>query len=350
MSLSFTPACLPVLRGGLPHPGASAAVGLILATTPELPSWPALPQRSFRETSVAQAAAGFPGLALDPERERAVVDRHAAERGVERLALGYLRGETAIGALSPDQAAGLGELLRQIDPARRPLALKGETLGPISLSLLLTDERERPLAYDTALREALLQHLALRVAWLHQQLNPFAAAVLICLDEPFLDALGSPLCPLDWEDGAELLDRLIGSAPTHCAISTGGAVNWNALLSTPADVVLFDAYEHSAGLIQAANAVAGFLDRGGCIGWGIVPADQTALAQERPETLAGRFERIVEYLAATSGVEAGRILAASMITTSGSLAQLPVTVAEHALHTCAAVSRLLREKYELPKE
>ena len=77
---------------------------------------------------------------------------------------------------------------------------------------------------------------------------------------------------------------------------------------------------------------------------------QAALAQERPETLAGRFERIVEYLAATSGVDAERILAASMITTSGSLAQLPVAVADQALRSCAAVSRLVREKYGLPKE
>lgn len=347
MPLSLSPACAPVLRGGLPHSSAQAAASLILAVTPELPAWPALPQRGFRESALAQAAAGFPGLTLDAERERAAVEREAAERGANRIALAYLRGELAAGAPPAEQAAGLAELLRQIDPARRPRALKGETLGPISLSLLLTDERERPLAYDAALREALLQHLALRVAWQHQQISAHGEIALICLDEPFLDALASPLCPLDWEDGAELLDRLIGSAEARCAISTSGAVNWGALLARPVELVLFDAYEHSAGLIQAAGPAASFLERGGLIGWGIVPADPAALAQERPETLAGRFQRMVEYLATTSGVGLDHILAASLISTSGSLAQLTVEAAEHALRTCAAVSRLVREQYGL---
>jgi hypothetical protein len=343
----FTPACAPILRGGLPHSSAQAAISLIMATTPELPAWPALPQRSFRESALAQAAAGFPGLTLDAEHERAAVERQAAERGADRLALAYLRGETAAGALPADYSTALTELLRQIDPARRPRALKAEIIGPISLSLLLTDERERPLAYDAAMREALLQHLALRVAWQHQQISAHGEAALICLDEPFLDALSSPLCPLSWEDGAELLDRLIGSAGARCAISTTGAVSWSAVLARPASLVLFDAYEHSAGLIQAAAPAAAFLERGGRIGWGIVPADQAALAQERAETLAGRFERMVEYLATTSGVSLERILAASLITTSGSLTHLSVDVADHALGTCAAVSRLVREKYGL---
>lgn len=347
MPLSLSPSCAPILRGGLPHGSAQAAASLIMAVTPELPAWPGLPQRGFRESPLAQAAAGFPGLTLDAERERAAVEREAAERGANRLALAYLRGELSAGALPADQSAGLTELLRQIDPARRPRALKSETLGPISLSLLLTDEHERPLAYDAALRETLLQHLALRVAWQRQQISVHGEAALICLDEPFLDALGSPLCPLDWEDGAELLDRLIGSADAPCALATSGPVNWGAVLARPVALVLFDAYEHSAGLIQAAGPAASFLERGGCIGWGIVPADPAALAQERPETLAGRFERMVEYLAATSGAALERILAASLITTGGSLAQLTVEGAEHALRTCAAVSRLVREKYGL---
>jgi len=347
MPLSFTPACLPVLRGGLPHGSVAAAAALILAATPELPAWPALPGRSFRDSALAQAAVGFPGLNLDAERERAAVERAAGERGAARLGLAYLRGETAHGAIPADQAAALSELARQIDPQRRPRALKGELLGPVSLSLLVTDERERPLAYDLALREALLQHLSLRLAWQHEQLSAYTDAVLICLDEPFLDALGSPLCPLDWDDGAELLERLIGAAGVSCALSLIGAVNWNAVLATPADVVIFDAYEQSAGLIQAAGAATGFLDGGGAIGWGIVPADPAALDEERPETLARRFERMVEYLSAAGGLDVEPIVAAALITTNGSLAQLPVADAERALHMCAAVSRLLREKYRL---
>jgi hypothetical protein len=88
--------------------------------------------------------------------------------------------------------------------------LKIEVLGPISLALQVVDERDRPLAYDPAMREALLQHLVQRIGWHYRQLSAIGPEhVLICLYEPFLNALDSPLCPLTWEDGAELLDRVL---------------------------------------------------------------------------------------------------------------------------------------------
>lgn len=347
MPLSFSPACLPVLRGGLPHASAQAAVSALLGATPDLVAWPSLPQRGFRETPLIQAAAGFPGLVLDIERERAVVDWVAAEGAVERLGLAYLRGDLSFGATPAEFVSGFGELLRQIEIGRRPCTLKGEILGPISLSLMLTDEHERPLAYDLTLREAILQHLSLRVAWQHQQLAAWSDHVVICLDEPFLDALGSPLCPLDWSDGIELIERLVDGVNACCGVCTSGALNWSALLSTPVDLVLFDAYEHSPSLIQASSAVAGFLERGGCIGWGIVPVDPAALAEEHVDTLLWRMESALDYLVTASGVDAERIRDASLITTNGSLALLTPAVAERALQICAAVARQLREKYQL---
>jgi hypothetical protein len=349
MPLAFAPACLPVLRGGLPHATAHDAVALVAAATPDLPAWPAVPERSFRETALAQAAAGFPGLTIDPEYERISVDHAAAEIGLDHLGLAYLRGDPGAGALPADHAAGLGELLRLVSHGHRARALKGEVLGPVSLALQLTDESDRPLAYDPALREALLHHLALRVAWHYEQLSTYTDHVIICLDEPSLDAMSLPLCPIDWEEGLDMLKRLLADMPGCRGIGLGGGVDWAAVLGMPVDMVLFDAYEHGAALIYAADAVAGFLDRGGILGWGIVPADPVALAHEHADLLAQRLGRAVDYLSAASGLDPGRILNASLITSSGSLANLSVESAGQALRMCAAVSRRMREDHGLIK-
>jgi hypothetical protein len=347
MPLAFAPACLPVLRGGLPHLTAHDAMVLVASATPDLPSWPAVPERSFRETALAQAAAGFPGLTIDPEYERISVDHAAAEIGLDHLGLAYLRGEPGAGALPADHAAGLGELLRLVGHGHRARALKGEVLGPVSLALQLTDERDQPLAYDPALREALLHHLALRVAWHYEQLRTYTDNVIICLDEPSLDALALPLCPINWDEGIGMIERLLADMPGCRGIGLGGTVDWSAVLALPVDLVLFDAYDHGAALIHAAGAVASFIERGGILGWGMVPVDPDALAQEHADLLAQRFDRAVDYLTAASGLDQGRILNASLITSSGSLAYLSVESAGHALRMCAAVSRRLRDDHGL---
>ncbi|MEI7644499.1 MAG: hypothetical protein WCJ55_09475 [Chloroflexales bacterium] len=347
MPLAFAPACLPVLRGGLPHATAHDALALVVSVTPDLPAWPAVPERSFRETALAQAAAGFPGLTIDPEYARISVDHAAAEIGLDHLGLAYLRSEPGAGILPSDHAAGLGELLRLVGHGHHARALKGEVLGPVSLALQLTDEDDRPLAYDPALREALLHHLSLRVAWHHEQLSPYADNVIICLDEPSLDALSLPLCPIDWEEGMGMIERLLADMPGCRGICLGGGVSWAAVLALPIDLVLFDAYEHGAALIQSAEAVSSFLERGGMLGWGIVPADPVALAHEHADLLTQRLERAVDYLSAVGGLDHGRILAASLITSSASLANLSVEAAEQALRMCAAVSRRLRDDHGL---
>ncbi len=347
MSLAFAPTCLPLLRGGLPHANAHDALALVAATTPAIPAWPALYGRSFRERPLAQAAAGFPGVTIDPAYERISVDHAAAEIGLDRLGLSYLRAEPGVGALPADYAAGLGELLRLVGHGHQARALKAEALGPVSLALQLTDEDDRPLAYDQPLRESLLHHLALRVAWHYEQLSTYVSHAIICLDEPFLDALHLPLCPLDYDEGMEMLARLLADMPGCRGLAVRGAVDWEHLLDLPVDLVLFDAYEHGAELIEAAQTVAKFLDRGGILGWGVVPTDPDLLAQETPDLLAHRVEQAVDNLAQAGGLERQRILDAALITSTQSLATLSIDGAEHALQLSAATSHLLRERHGL---
>jgi len=211
----------------------------------------------------------------------------------------------------------------------------------------MADEHERPLAYDPALRETLVQHVTLRATWLRDLIDSAGSVALICLDEPFLEALGSPFCPLDWAEGVDLLARVLDELRPPSGVCIAGSPDWAVLLALPVDLICFDAYEQSAGLVQAAPAVGSFLQQGGALGWGVVPAESGALAQERTETLAQRFASSVGFLAAASGVSAEQISRSALISTSGVLGALAPAQAEAATALCAEVSTAARAIFGL---
>ncbi|GAB4443539.1 MAG: hypothetical protein OHK0015_43740 [Chloroflexi bacterium OHK40] len=343
MALSFTPACLPLPRGGAPQLSPQAARAA--APRPIV----ALAQRGPRDTALATSAAGFPGLVIDAAHRRAIVERLVAERAIDRIGLAFLRADRSAGTPPPDHHAALADQLRQVEPGR-PRAIKVELLGPISLALRITDEQERPLAYDPALREAIGQFVALRAQWLHDQIAAAGASPLLCLDEPALDALSSPFCPLDWESGGDLLARTLAAMPGSKGLCIAGPPDWPALLALPVEVVFFDAYEYGASVVQSAAAVADHLGRGGALGWGVVPNDPAALAPERAETLARRFVSTAEYLAAASGVAMERIGALALISTSGDLGHLPPEQAGQIAALCREVSAVARVMFKIDGE
>lgn len=327
-----------------------------MSTTPALITWPHLPHRSFYEHSFVQSASGFPGLVIDSLERRTYVDRIVVERELDHLSLAYLNKTTAAGCLKTDYAAGMAELTRLPSGWFEGLAVGSQQVGPISLSLQLTDEQQRPLVYDPMLLEALSHHLSLRVAWLSEQFTNLAEDGIIFLAEPFLDAFNSPFFPIDWNRGIELLELvfdgikgcrgiIIGTMGTDQHRDTK-ADYWTPVLETSVELILLDVYNHSALLLDAAASLLPFLHRPGFIAWGLVPSDAESLMCETVDTLVERFQSLLQQVAA-AGVPEERLLLASLISTSGSLEHLPLHVAERALRVCLDVSNRLRSLYHL---
>lgn len=347
MPLSFKPACLPVAYGELPHTNPAQALRLLLDTTPSVVTCAALPQRGFREHASIQSVLGFPGLVLDPHSKRVYVDRTEALPKLDHLALAYLQNQVAFAALAPDVLPLLTEL-RRLRGVFAVQAIKINVTGPISLSLQLTDEQQRPLAYDAMLLEALAQHLTLRAAWHVAQLADLGIGVdvIVCLDEPFLDACASPFCPVGWNDAAAVLELVLSNIRGCRGILTSGPVDWTVLLQTSVEWVHFNAYQYSQALLDSVEKLTRFLQRPGLLAWGIVPTGVGELARETLETLTERIEHILDRLVA-AGIAREQILQAMLISTTTGLAHLSIPHAEKALALCAGISAYLREKYDL---
>jgi hypothetical protein len=309
-------------------------------------AWPQLPQRSFREQSFAQSLIGFPGAVIDAMHARAYVDRGASERELDRLALAYLENDIDYAALAADDAAGLDELLRQSYAAKGPLALKGQLLGPISMAAQITDDRQRPLIYDDILFDALTQHLRLRAAWQEARMRERIDTTIICLDEPFLETVGLPFLPLDWEAARDQLDVVLGGIVGCKGIFAGGAVDWVAVLQTSVELIIVDAYEHGQSLVAAAAVLPAFLERDGIVGLGLVPADAEALSRSTAEGLLQRTIGLFDELE-QAGVAIDWLVRQAVVSTSDTLSQLEVAAAERALQLVADLSQLLRAQYQL---
>lgn len=345
MPLPFQPACLGVAYGALPHRNPAQALALLVRTTPSILAWPQLPLRSFREQSYVQAAAGFPGLVYDGVEERVFVDSELLEQEVDQLSLAYLQGDTLQSGLSVEDAAGLIELLRGPGLSFKGRALKGQMIGPISLGVMLTNEQQRPLIYEPMLREAIAQHLHLRALWQGRQFAELAPATIICLEEPFLEAVESPFVPLAWEEAIELIERVFEGVQSCRALAVSGAVSWDHILETSTELLMVDLQEQREGLL-AATKVPEFFERGGAIAWGVVPNDPDAIEATSAAMIVARIESMFDALA-ERGIARDGLPMNALISTCGSLERVPIAVAERAMGLVAEVSAALRDTYRL---
>ncbi len=185
--------------GSLPHTDPDAACRLVLDTL-DIPTWPQLPRRSFRENMYVQFSERFPGVVLADER--IYVDRSQdLDPQLEQLYLAYLGDDLAYGTISHEYAAGLHRFLH-LDVGRPP-AVKGQVTGPVSWGLTVVDQDRRPVLYDDVLADAVAKHLRLKAAWMERELRRLSPQTIIFIDEPYMSSFGSAYISLERDQAIE---------------------------------------------------------------------------------------------------------------------------------------------------
>ncbi|MBU0703680.1 MAG: hypothetical protein KKC18_07415, partial [Chloroflexi bacterium] len=290
---AFEPRCLATTIGSLPHTDVALGTDLMFESTPEIPSWVQFPKRVFHENMMAQFTEGMPGLVLAEDEERLYFDTTAPDF-VEQLTDFYTRylavteeGDTAAldsFGLSAQYAAGFEEFVARLPGLpTAPLMLKGQVTGPFTLGINLPDQERRCSYYDDQLRDVVVKTVALKAAWQMARLGAFGPPVMIFLDEPALLGFGSQTFITvsredvvgDMNEVAAAIHAQGGLAGVHCEENT----DWALLMETDLDILDFDAYDHMQAITLYPAELRGFLERGGSLGWGIVPTlDREAAA------------------------------------------------------------------------
>lgn len=316
MSKTFVPSFGTSGIGSLPLAGGAEAVKFVLDADLDFPFWPQLPRRGFQEQMIPQYAEGMPAVVMDRTAE---TTRFDSELKYEQLAAfyeAYMEDDPARFAISPEVAEGLHAFLADAG-GHSWRAVKGQVTGPITFGTGINDPGKSMLYSDPDLRDAAVKLLARKAQWQVAQLRTLAPDVIVMVDEPVLSAFGSSAyVGISDEDVIALEGEIfeaIRAAGGLSGIHVCGNSDWSVIIRTGVDILNFDAYRYGPRLALYAEAVQGFLGRGGCIAWGLVPTTPEELKRESCESLVARLKECVNALTAR-GIPGTLVRERSMLT------------------------------------
>jgi methionine synthase II (cobalamin-independent) len=314
----------------------------IFSRFPDMPAWPQLPVRDWLESMYVQYSERLPGAVVDRAAQTIYFRSDEALAGeLEAFYQALVDEDVERFAISPEYALGLHLFL---ESGQRPKWVKGQVTGPFSFAMTVTDENKRSLAYNPELYEVAVQGMAMKARWVARKLREVAEGVLVVLDEPYLCAFGSAFVNVPRSDVIAAIDAGVAAihkegalAGLHCC----GNTDWSLVFSTDLDVVNFDAYEYFQGLSLYPAELKSFLQKGGVLSWGIIPAH--ANGNLEPHTLLAALDERVEQLTA-KGLDRGALYRQALLTPSCGLGTESVEAADRLMGTLAELASLVRER------
>lgn len=332
----------------MPHKDPAQAVELVTGALKRAPHPPQLSKADPREQMWIQFSQGLPGFHPDLESGKPYFD--TSDATTEDLSVffenyiavteGAPADEFAVG---PDYGLGIHEFLNHLKKTNAKLPfLKMHVTGPMSFSLVVTDNNQTPVFYDHNFREAAVKGMGLKAVWMIEQFRPFADNVIVFFDEPSLSAYGSSAyLGVSRDDVINSLNDVIelalaaGAIPgVHCC----GNTDWGILMDTQARIINFDAVDYMETMPIYAGQLSDFLAKGGVLAWGAVPNDER-IDQETPETVINRIRTGIDSIV-QAGVERDLVSGKIIITPACGCANLSPELTEKVYETLGALDSL----------
>ena len=315
----------------------------------DVPAWPQISRRSFRENMYVQYSPRLPAICEDVAREKVFFDTaNDITDALETFYTHVLSDDVEAFALQKEYAEGFFSMLETLRTTPG-LWAKGQVTGPISFGLTVTDQDLRGSLYHELLTDAIVKNMAMNARWQIRQLKSARPNVILCLDEPYMAAFGSAFISLSREQAITYLDEIFdaihlegGLAGIHCCANT----DWSVLLATRVDILNLDAYGYMENLALYPAELRDYLDRGGSVCWGIVPNNEQIFT-ETPQGLAGRLRngiRLIVEKAAARGVKiaAEEFSNRSLIAPACGLGSTSVEVADRVFEVLAETGDILQ--------
>jgi len=342
--MNFKPFLLTIGIGTLPYRDPYRASKIILDYFPESPYWPQLPSKGWREGMLVQFTEGMPGVATDGERIYFYSPFSPASEW-EKFHEAFSQGNLDDFMIGKEYASGFHTLLELLK-GKKPLLIKGQVTGPITLGLGVLDEKKIPILYDPNLKEMLLNIIASKARWQEREFKKVVpeAETLIFFDEPLLSSYGSISMNLGKEEIIESLQSSISLLQGLSGIHICGATDWSIIMETGIRVIHFDAYRFFSNMLAYASELKKFLLNGGILGWGIVPSEEESLKEETTSSLVKSLEEKIGLLV-NEGIPKEVIIENFLISQSCGLASVSEELAEKALRLTTEVSAELKKRY-----
>ncbi len=337
--------------GSLPYINADEAWQSILEHFPEIPFWPQLTKRSFLENMYVQFSENLPGLVLDKNNGKISIDTtQDLQLELERFYNYYLSENLTKFEVTRDYCEGIYSGLELIDQNEDIFNstefIKGQITGPISFGLQVVDQDRKPILYNESFYDLVVKNLQRKAEWQVMMLRKFNNNIILSVDEPYLSSIGSGFVNLNRDriikDIKSVFENINAKKAMHCC----GNTDWSIITETSIDILLFDAYNYLNNIILFSADLKTFLNRGGILGWGIVPTTPEDLRKVNEEGLIKILEEGISALV-KKGLEKDQIIAQSLITPSCGLGNLTTMEADKAMSLTRKISDHMRTKYGL---
>jgi hypothetical protein len=329
--------------GILPHEQVEPALKLALSV--DIPFWPQLPHVSYYEDMYVQAGERFPGIVLCPEKNSLRFDTNKFYEELPGLLERW--DDLDYFDISPEYSVVYHKFL-ELDLSGY-VAIRGQMEGPVSFGLKVLDENDRPIIFNDEVRPLLMDFLARRVQAQLIRLKQKHPKAFMFVDEPGLQFVFSSVSGYTDITAKGDMDRFFSQIDRPRGIHLCGNPDWEFLLNRDIDILSMDTFTNGEILKAYGKHLKRFLERGGVIGWGIIPTWYEAVGDANIEQLTEYQEGLWDVLI-EEGVDRDMLLAQSLLTPARCCLVNPdryktVTLAYAWLRE---MSHRLREKYRLP--
>jgi methionine synthase II (cobalamin-independent) len=348
----FKPCCLPTSIGSLPHKNAADAIEVIEKNLEEIPIWPQLPNLSFYEIMYVQVSEGMPLMEVDTSNEKIFFNtKKDVVEEIEKFYEKYLSGDVEFFKISKDYAAGFYLFLNELKRNKWPKVkfVKGHLVGPVSFGLSVSDDKKQPVIYNETLMDTVLKTLSLKAKWQEDQFKKIKPDIdtIIFFDEPSLQMIGSAYVSVEKEKVIAYLNECFSNLDSLKGVHCCGNTDWSILMETNADIISFDAYDHTESFALYPKELKKFINRGGVLAWGIVPAafpDADQITSENLASILKRFEEKLELIVVL-GIDKQTLLEQALITPNCGTGSMSEELAEKSFALTRQVSEALRKLY-----
>ncbi len=332
--------------GSWSYTDVNKAVDLILQNFKDLPAWPQLPKTDFYENMYVQYCEGLPCIKIDPENEKIYFDTSQdILEPIQQVYENYLTENYEYFKISEKYAKGLYDFKRKVLAKGKLSIVKGQTLGPVSLGLTLTDENKRLILYNEQIADAIVKTCVCKAVWQAKFLQEIADKVVIFIDEPYLVSFGSAYVNITRNQIITMLNEVIDKlheldviTGVHCC----GSTDWSILMDTNVDIINFDAYLYSDSLMIYSQKTDTFLSKNKYLAWGIIPTSEDKIFSETPESLYEKLLIKQDELAST-GVDKNNILNKTIITPACGTGSLSEKAADRVIELLKNVTELYKK-------
>jgi len=325
--------------GIMPHIDIDVALKYALGM--DIPFWPQLPRASYYEDMYVQAMENFPGIVIDEERLKILVD---TDKFMEDIPAYLEREDNPDFFKLSDRHSLLYRQFLSQDLASYK-SIRGQVISPVSLALKIVDENDKPIVYNDEMRALVFSFIQKKVNVQYRELRVKNENAFVWVDDPGLEFIFNAMCGYENMKAKQELTTFFEDIEGPRGLHLCGNPDWDFLLSLNIEILSFNAYAFG-DIFVTYDKVKKYLEMGNLISWGIVPTYFDEFSMEDVESISGRLVNMWKALE-KKGVDMRMIVENSLLApaTCNLLNPDKTATVENAFELLKAVSLHLRDKY-----